>query len=174
VPFELILKEANSGNKVVSLWRPGEILTVWCPTGTILHGENEVFQRNRNDFPKVSFTLDVIWGHMGRDWPRPSNVFTGVLRCWRDRARFLTFTGVWSHIFYMHRSIFYKTKFNLDQGKVKTLAWYPIISYPIYLVFQKNFVWGSWGPGSLMQFLASNLVPGALLQRFLEFGSKTL
>jgi hypothetical protein len=23
-------------------------------------GENEVFQRNRNDFPKVSFTLDVI------------------------------------------------------------------------------------------------------------------
>jgi hypothetical protein len=30
------------------------------PTGTILHGENEVFQRNRNDFPKVSFTLDVI------------------------------------------------------------------------------------------------------------------
>jgi hypothetical protein len=31
-----------------------------CPTGTILHGENEVFQRNRNDFPKVSFTLDVI------------------------------------------------------------------------------------------------------------------
>jgi hypothetical protein len=30
-----------------------------------LHGENEVFQRNRNDFPKVSFTLDVIWGHMG-------------------------------------------------------------------------------------------------------------
>jgi hypothetical protein len=25
-----------------------------------LHGENEVFQRNRNDFPKVSFTLDVI------------------------------------------------------------------------------------------------------------------
>jgi hypothetical protein len=29
-------------------------------TGTILHGENEVFQRNRNDFPKVSFTLDVI------------------------------------------------------------------------------------------------------------------
>jgi hypothetical protein len=26
----------------------------------ILHGENEVFQRNRNDFPKVSFTLDVI------------------------------------------------------------------------------------------------------------------
>jgi hypothetical protein len=32
----------------------------WCPTGNILHGENEVFQRNRNDFPKVSFTLDVI------------------------------------------------------------------------------------------------------------------
>jgi hypothetical protein len=32
------------------------------PPGTILHGENEVFhfQRNRNDFPKVSFTLDVI------------------------------------------------------------------------------------------------------------------
>jgi hypothetical protein len=24
------------------------------------YGENEVFQRNRNDFPKVSFTLDVI------------------------------------------------------------------------------------------------------------------
>jgi hypothetical protein len=23
-------------------------------------GENEVFQRNRNHFPKVSFTLDVI------------------------------------------------------------------------------------------------------------------
>jgi hypothetical protein len=31
-----------------------------CPTGTILHGEDEVFQRNRNDFPKVSLTLDVI------------------------------------------------------------------------------------------------------------------
>jgi hypothetical protein len=31
-----------------------------CPTGTILHGENVVVQRNRNDFPKVSFTLDVI------------------------------------------------------------------------------------------------------------------
>jgi hypothetical protein len=30
-----------------------------------LHGKNEAFQRNRNDFPKVSFTLDVIWGHMG-------------------------------------------------------------------------------------------------------------
>jgi hypothetical protein len=27
---------------------------------TILHGENEVFERNRNDFLKVSFTLDVI------------------------------------------------------------------------------------------------------------------
>jgi hypothetical protein len=59
--------------------RPGEILTgvinhsrgvrhgsykkitpVRCPTGTILHIENEVFKRNRNDFPKVSFTLDVI------------------------------------------------------------------------------------------------------------------
>jgi hypothetical protein len=30
------------------------------PTGTILYGENEVFRRNRNDFPKISFTLDVI------------------------------------------------------------------------------------------------------------------
>jgi hypothetical protein len=29
-------------------------------TGTILHGENMVFQSNRNDFPKVSFTLDGI------------------------------------------------------------------------------------------------------------------
>jgi hypothetical protein len=28
-----------------------------CPTVTILHGENEVFQSNRNDFPKVTFTL---------------------------------------------------------------------------------------------------------------------
>jgi hypothetical protein len=28
--------------------------------GTILHGENEVFQSNRNDFPKVSYTLDGI------------------------------------------------------------------------------------------------------------------
>jgi hypothetical protein len=37
-----------------------KITPVRCPTGTILHGENEVFQRNRNDFPKVSFTLDVI------------------------------------------------------------------------------------------------------------------
>jgi hypothetical protein len=71
-----------------------------------LHGENEVFhfQRNRNDFPKVSFTLDVIWGHMGalfcnwklikwlgyffksiffygRDRPRSSNFFTGVFGC---------------------------------------------------------------------------------------------
>jgi hypothetical protein len=27
-----------------------------CPTGSILHGENEVFQ-NRYDFPKVTFTL---------------------------------------------------------------------------------------------------------------------
>jgi hypothetical protein len=31
-----------------------------CPTVTILHAKNEVFQRNRNDFPKVSFTFDVI------------------------------------------------------------------------------------------------------------------
>jgi hypothetical protein len=36
--------------------------------GTILHGENEIFQSNRNDFPNVtcSFTLDGtegIWGH---------------------------------------------------------------------------------------------------------------
>jgi hypothetical protein len=38
----------------------GAIKNHSCPTGTILHGENEVFQRNRNDFPKVSFTLDVI------------------------------------------------------------------------------------------------------------------
>jgi hypothetical protein len=38
---------------------------VGCPTGTILHGENEVFQSNRNDFPKVSFTLDRILRHMG-------------------------------------------------------------------------------------------------------------
>jgi hypothetical protein len=30
------------------------------PTGTILHGENEVFQSNRNYFPKVTFTLDGI------------------------------------------------------------------------------------------------------------------
>jgi hypothetical protein len=37
---------------------------VQCPTGTILHGEKEVFQRNRSEFPKVSFTLDVIGGHM--------------------------------------------------------------------------------------------------------------
>jgi hypothetical protein len=28
-------------------------------TGAIKN-ENEVFERNRNDFPKVSFTLDVI------------------------------------------------------------------------------------------------------------------
>jgi hypothetical protein len=26
--------------------------------GTILHGENEVFQSNRNDFPKDTFTLE--------------------------------------------------------------------------------------------------------------------
>jgi hypothetical protein len=37
-----------------------KITPVRCPTGTTLHGENEVFQRNMNDFPKVSFTLDVI------------------------------------------------------------------------------------------------------------------
>jgi hypothetical protein len=37
-----------------------KITPVRCPAGTILHGENEAFQRNRNDFPKVSFTLDVI------------------------------------------------------------------------------------------------------------------
>jgi hypothetical protein len=34
--------------------------------GTILHGGNVVFQTNRNDFPKVSFTLlDGIWRHIG-------------------------------------------------------------------------------------------------------------
>jgi hypothetical protein len=37
------------------------------PTGTILHGVNEVFQSNSNDFPKVTFTLHLmefegIWG----------------------------------------------------------------------------------------------------------------
>jgi hypothetical protein len=37
-----------------------KITPVECPTGTILHGENEIFQSNRNDFPKVSFTLDGI------------------------------------------------------------------------------------------------------------------
>jgi hypothetical protein len=59
--------------------------------GAILHGENEVFQRNRNDFPKVSFTLDVIWGHVGHyfaigiKWLRRLfsttffNLFTGVI-----------------------------------------------------------------------------------------------
>jgi hypothetical protein len=31
-----------------------------CPTGTILHDVNEVFQSNRNDFPKVTFTFDGI------------------------------------------------------------------------------------------------------------------
>jgi hypothetical protein len=31
---------------------------VGCPTGTILHGENDVFQSNRNDFPKVTFTFE--------------------------------------------------------------------------------------------------------------------
>jgi hypothetical protein len=40
--------------------REPSITPVRCPTGTILHGENEVFQTNRNDFPKVSFSLDVI------------------------------------------------------------------------------------------------------------------
>jgi hypothetical protein len=29
-------------------------------TGTILSGINEVFQSNRNDFPKVTFTFDGI------------------------------------------------------------------------------------------------------------------
>jgi hypothetical protein len=37
-----------------------KITPVRCPKVNILHGENEVFQKNRNDFPKVSFTLDVI------------------------------------------------------------------------------------------------------------------
>jgi hypothetical protein len=61
-------------------WRPGEILTgaiihsrgLLHGVGAIknhsravshrnyFHGENEVFQMNRNDFPKVIFTLDVI------------------------------------------------------------------------------------------------------------------
>jgi hypothetical protein len=42
-----------------------KIALVGCPTGTILHGENEVFQCNRNDFHNVSFTLDEIWRQMG-------------------------------------------------------------------------------------------------------------
>jgi hypothetical protein len=37
-----------------------KITPVGCPTGTSLHGENEAFQSNRNDFSKVSFTLDGI------------------------------------------------------------------------------------------------------------------
>jgi hypothetical protein len=64
---------------------------VRCPTGTILHGENEVFQWNGNYFPKVSFTLDVIWGHMGHYFlfifflrPRSTNLFTGVFGRWRS------------------------------------------------------------------------------------------
>jgi hypothetical protein len=30
------------------------------PTGTILHGENGVFQSNMNDFPQVTYYLDEI------------------------------------------------------------------------------------------------------------------
>jgi hypothetical protein len=50
------------------LWK---ITPAGWSTGTILHGENGVFQSNRNDFPKVSFNLDRIWRHMGAlfcDW----------------------------------------------------------------------------------------------------------
>jgi hypothetical protein len=41
-----------------------KIAPVGCPTGTILHGD-EVFQSIGNDFPKVTFTLDGIWRHLG-------------------------------------------------------------------------------------------------------------
>jgi hypothetical protein len=120
-------------------WQPGEILTgaishsrgglhwsylkitpLGCPTGTILHGENEEFQSNRSDFPKISFTLNGIWRHMGalickwkwkkwlrtrrlfstpppnffygHWWPRTSDFFVGIFGRQRDRARYLAFT----------------------------------------------------------------------------------
>jgi hypothetical protein len=41
-------------------WELLKITPVGWPTGTILHGENFVFHSNRNDFPKVTFTLDGI------------------------------------------------------------------------------------------------------------------
>jgi hypothetical protein len=37
---------------------------VGCPTGVNLHSENETLQSNRNDFPKVTFTLNAIWRHV--------------------------------------------------------------------------------------------------------------
>jgi hypothetical protein len=37
-----------------------KITPMGCPTETILHGKNKVFQSNRSDFPKVSFNLDGI------------------------------------------------------------------------------------------------------------------
>jgi hypothetical protein len=55
-----ILTGAINHSRGVLHGRYKKITPVRCPTGTILHGENEVFQRNRNDFPKVSFTLNVI------------------------------------------------------------------------------------------------------------------
>jgi hypothetical protein len=81
---------------------------VGCRTGTVLHGENEVFHSNRNDFPKVRIG---IWGHYcAIKWLRrlfskkiifftarsntPLKFVTGVFGRWHDRARFLTFTDV--------------------------------------------------------------------------------
>jgi hypothetical protein len=42
-----------------AIWK---ITHVGCPTGTILHGENEVFQSNRNDFPKVTYMYLKAYG----------------------------------------------------------------------------------------------------------------
>jgi hypothetical protein len=74
---------------------------VRCPTGTILHGENEVFQRNRNDFPKENGlggyfqqTNFFFFFFLRARSTTPLKYFTGVFGRWRDHARFLTFTAL--------------------------------------------------------------------------------
>jgi hypothetical protein len=99
-------------------WRSGEISVtpVGYFTGAI---ENRSCGVNRNDFPKVSFTLDGIWRHMGAlfsnwKWIKclSKQNFYGRDRPfygrWHDRARFLTFTVV-RRLAHRHLEIVFET-----------------------------------------------------------------
>jgi hypothetical protein len=112
--------------------------TLWYFTRAIKHHSRAVshrnyfawrkwgihFQRNRNDFPKVSFTLDVIWGHgalfCNWKWIKWLRLFFYFFLFFlrarsttpRFRARFLTFTD-----YLIFQSLWYKaTCYAVDQA----------------------------------------------------------
>jgi hypothetical protein len=59
---ELSITPAGTSRELRKKFTP---MGLGCPTGTILHGKNEVFQSNRYDFPKVTFYFRwnlKVWG----------------------------------------------------------------------------------------------------------------